>query len=448
MLSPNEARDRCEALLRRAQAAGAASGDALYLANSSQSVTVRLGALEDVERSESEHIGLRVFAGSGSASIGSTDLGDAALDELAQRAVAMARLAPPDPYAGLADEALLMPDVPADLDLDDGGEAEPLALRRMGEAVEAAALAVSGVTNSNGGSASSGRSVFALATSHGFAGAYAASSHGLSASVLAGEGATMQRDYAWRSTRHAADLPAAELIGREAGERVTRRLNPGRVRSGPMTVVFDPRVGASLVGHLIGAMNGASIARRASFLLDRDGAQLFDSAVTILDDPLVVRGLRSRPFDGEGLRTAPGALVEAGRLTGWLMDSAAARQLGKAPSGHAGRGGSGAPHVVTGNVVLAAGPLSPAALMADIGEGVYVTELIGSGVNGVTGDYSRGASGYRISGGVIGEPIAEFTVAGNLIDMFAALIPANDLERIHGIDVPTIRIDGMTVAGD
>lgn len=448
MLSPNEARDRCEALLRRAQAAGAASGDALYLANSSQSVTVRLGALEDVERSESEHIGLRVFAGSGSASIGSTDLGDAALDELAQRAVAMARLAPPDPYAGLADEALLMRDVPADLDLDDGGEAEPLALRRMGEAVEAAALAVSGVTNSNGGSASSGRSVFALATSHGFAGAYAASSHGLSASVLAGEGATMQRDYAWRSTRHAADLPAAELIGREAGERVTRRLNPGRVRSGPMTVVFDPRVGASLVGHLIGAMNGASIARRASFLLDRDGAQLFDSAVTILDDPLVVRGLRSRPFDGEGLRTAPGALVEAGRLTGWLMDSAAARQLGKAPSGHAGRGGSGAPHVVTGNVVLAAGPLSPAALMADIGEGVYVTELIGSGVNGVTGDYSRGASGYRISGGVIGEPIAEFTVAGNLIDMFAALIPANDLERIHGIDVPTIRIDGMTVAGD
>jgi len=448
MLSPNEARDRCEALLRRAQAAGATSGDALYLANSSQSVTVRLGALEDVERSESEHIGLRVFAGSGSASIGSTDLGDAALDELAQRAVAMARLAPPDPYAGLADEALLMRDVPAELDLDDGGEAEPQALRRMAETVEAAALAVPGVTNSNGGSASSGRSVFALATSHGFAGAYAASSHGLSASVLAGEGATMQRDYAWRSTRHAADLPAAELIGREAGERVTRRLNPGRVRSGPMTVVFDPRVGASLVGHLIGAMNGASIARRASFLLDRDGAQLFDSAVTILDDPLIVRGLRSRPFDGEGLRTAPGALVEAGRLTGWLMDSAAARQLGKAPSGHAGRGGSGAPHVITGNVVLAAGALSPAALMADIGEGVYVTELIGSGVNGVTGDYSRGASGYRISGGVIGEPIAEFTVAGNLIDMFAALIPANDLERIHGIDVPTIRIDGMTVAGD
>jgi len=450
MLSPDEARNRCEALLRRAAAAGAASADALYLANASQSVTVRLGALEDVERSESEHIGLRVFAGSGSASIGSTDLGDAALDELAQRAVAMARLAPPDPYAGLADPALLARGEPADLDLDldDGTEAEPQTLRQMAQSVEAAAMAVPGVTNSNGGSASSGRSVFALATSHGFAGAYAASSHGMSASVLAGEGSGMQRDYAWASARHAADLRAAEAIGREAGERATRRLNPGRVRSGPMTVVFDPRVGASLVGHLIAAMTGASIARRASFLLDREGAQLFDSAVTILDDPHVARGLRSRPFDGEGLPTAPGALVEAGRLTGWLMDSAAARQLGKAPTGHAGRGGSGAPHVTTGNVVLCAGALAPAALIADIAEGVYVTELIGSGVNGVTGDYSRGASGYRITGGVIGEPIAEFTVAGNLIDMFAALIPASDLERIHGIDVPTIRIDGMTVAGD
>jgi PmbA protein len=448
MLSPNEARDRCEALLRRAQAAGATSGDAVYLANASQSVTVRLGALEDVERSESEHIGLRVFAGGGSASIGSTDLGDAALDELAGRAVAMARLAPPDPFAGLADDALLLREPPADLDLDDGGEAEPQALRRMAESVEAAAMAVPGVTNSNGGSASSGRSVFALATSHGFAGAYAASSHGLSASVLAGEGATMQRDYAWRSVRHAADLPGAELIGKEAGTRTVRRLNPGRMRSGPMSVVFDPRVGGSLVGHLIGAMNGAAIARRASFLLDRDGAQLFDSAVTILDDPLVVRGLRSRPFDGEGLRTVPVALVEQGRLSGWLMDSAAARQLGKAPTGHAGRGGSGAPHVSTGNVVLVPGSLTPAALIADIGEGVYITELIGSGVNPVTGDYSRGASGYRINGGVIGEPIAEFTVAGNLIDMFASLVAANDLERIHGIDVPTIRIDGMTVAGD
>ena len=448
MLSPEDAQDRCQALLVRAQAAGATAADVVYLANGSQSVSVRLGALEDVERSESEHIGLRVFAGGGSASIGSTDLGDAALDELAARAVAMARLAPPDRYAGLADAALLLRDAVPALDLDDGGEAEPQALRRMAEAVEAAALAVPGVTNSNGGSASSGRSVFALATSHGFSGAYAASSHGISASVVAGEGATMQRDHAWASARHAADLPAIDTIGREAGTRAVRRVNPGRMRSGPMSVVFDPRVGASLVGHLIGAMAGSSIARRASFLLDRDGAQLFDSAITIAEDPHVRRGLRSRPFDGEGLPTAPRALIEAGRLSGWLMDSAAARQLGLAPTGHGSRGGSGAPHVATANVVLMPGTLSPAQLIADIDEGVYVTELIGSGVNGVTGDYSRGASGYRISGGVIGEPVAEFTIAGNLIGMFAALVAADDLERKHGIDVPTLRIDGMTVAGD
>jgi len=448
MLTPEQARERCEALLARAMASGAEAGDAVYMANGSQSVTVRLGQLEDVERSESEHVSLRVFAGGGSASIGSSDLGDAALNELAARAVAMARLAPPDAYAGLADPDLLLREAPRDCDLDDGGECEPAALRAMAAATEAAALAVPGVTNSNGGSASSGRSVFALATSHGFAGAYAASDHGLSASVLAGEGAAMQRDYAWRSARHAADLPAPEAIGREAGERATRRLHPARVRSGAMPVVFDPRVGASLVGHLLGAINGASIARRASFLLDRDGAQLFDSGVTIVDDPHVARGLRSRPFDGEGLPCTATTLIEAGRLTGWLMDSAAARQLGRRPTGHASRGGSGAPYVSSGNVALLPGSVSPAALIADIGEGVYVTELIGSGVNGVTGDYSRGASGYRISGGVIGEPIAEFTVAGNLIDMFAALIPADDLERIHGVDVPTLRIDGMTVAGD
>lgn len=448
MLTPANAQDRCADLIARARAAGADSADAVYSASSAQSVSVRLGALEDVERSESEHVSLRVFAGSGSASIGSSDLGDAALDELAARAVAMARLAPPDPYAGLADADRLLRSAPPELDLDDGGEAEPEALRAMALAAEAAGRDVPGVTNSNGGSASSGRSVFALVTSHGFAGGYAASNHGISASLVAGEGAAMQRDYAWASTRHAADLPDPATIGHDAATRAVRRLNPARMRSGPMPVVFDPRVGSSLVGHLIGAMTGSSIARRASFLLGKDGAQLFDSAITIMDDPLIARGLRSRPFDGEGLPIAAGALIDQGRLTGWLMDSAAARQLGLAPSGHAARGGSGAPHVSTGNVVLRPGSVSPAALIADIAEGVYVTELIGSGVNGVTGDYSRGASGYRITGGVIGEAVAEFTVAGNLIAMFAALTAADDLERRYGIDVPTLRVDGMTVAGD
>lgn len=448
MLSPAEAQERCEALIARARRAGADAGDAVYLGNSSESVSVRLGALEDVERSESENIGLRVFVGGASASIGSTDLGDAALDELASRAVAMARLAPADKFAGLAPEELLLNGPAPDLELDDQAERTPAELRRLAEEAEDAARAVAGVTNSEGGGASAGRGLFALATSHGFSGAYAASSHSVSASVVAGEGSAMQRDYSWRSTRFAADLRAPAEIGREAGERAVRRLNPGRVKSGAMPVVFDPRVANSLVGHLLGAMSGTSIARRASFLLDRDGQKLFDSAITITDDPLVRRGMRSRPFDGEGLPTTPRKLVDAGCLTGWLMDAAAARQLDAQPTGHASRGSSGAPHVTSSNVVLGAGNVSPAELMADIADGVYVTELIGQGVNGVTGDYSRGASGFRIVGGGLAGPIAEFTVAGNLIDMFAAMTAANDLEVYRGIDTPTLRIDGMSVAGD
>lgn len=448
MLSPAEAQERCEALIARARRAGADAGDAVYLGNSSESVSVRLGALEDVERSESENIGLRVFVGGASASIGSTDLGDAALDELASRAVAMARLAPADKFAGLAPEELLLQGRVPDLDLDDGNERSPADLRRLAEEAEEAARAIPGVTNSEGGGASAGRGLFALATSHGFSGAYAASSHSISASVVAGEGGNMQRDYSWRSTRYAADLKSPAEIGREAGERAVRRLNPGRVKSGPMPVVFDPRVANSLVGHLLGAMSGASIARRASFLLDRDGQKLFDSAITISDNPLALRGMRSRPFDGEGLPTAPRKLIDAGRLTGWLMDSAAARQLGAMPTGHASRGSSGAPHVTSSNVVLEAGTVTPAQLMADIADGVYVTELIGQGVNGVTGDYSRGASGFRIVNGELAGPIAEFTVAGNLIDMFAALTAADDLDVYRGIDTPTLRIDGMSVAGD
>lgn len=448
MLSLEAARDKAVALVERAKAAGADAADAIYLADGSESVQVRLGKLEDVERSESEHIGLRVFCGRRSASIGSTDLGDGALDELASRAVAMARLAPEDPYAGLAPEDRLLRAAPADLELADLAEPSPADLRVLAEAAEDAARAVPGVTNSEGAGASSGAAIMALATSHGFAGAYSGTSRGLSASVIAGEGAGMQRDYGWRTARHGADLPSPQYIGELAGKRAVARLNPGRLKSGPMPVIFDPRIGGSLVGHLTGAMSGAAIARRASFLLDREDDQLFDSAVVIADDPLRRRGLRSRPFDGEGLPVGPRNLVEAGKLTGWLMDSASARQLGLAPTGHASRGASGAPGVAVSNVHLAAGWASPAELMADIADGVYVTELIGQGVNGVTGDYSRGASGYRIVNGEIAGPVAEFTIAGNLIDMFKALTPANDLEWHRTINVPTIRVDGMTIAGD
>ncbi len=272
--------------------------------------------------------------------------------------------------------------------------------------------------------------------------------HGISATAIAGEGGGMQRDYAWRMAHHLEDMPDLEQIGRLAGQRAVHRLDPGRVKSGPMPVVFDPRVGGSLISHLTGAMSGNAIARRASFLLDREGEQLFAPGIAIHDDPLRRRGLSSRPFDGEGLATAPRALVEDGRLTGWLMDSAAARQLGGSPTGHAVRGAGGAPGVGTSNVHLGAGSLSVAELIADVAEGVFVTELIGHGVNGVTGDYSRGASGFRIVKGELAGPVAEFTVAGNLVEMFRQLSVASDLEWHRSVNVPTIRIDGMTVAGD
>lgn len=448
MLSPTAAQDRAAALIDFARRAGADAADAVYSGEASEAVQVRLGALEDVERSESEHLGLRVFVGSRSASIGSSDLSDAALRELADRAVAMARLAPEDPYAGLAPEDRLLIGTAPDLDLADDTEPGPSALRELALACEHAARAVAGVTNSEGASAGAGSRSLALVTSHGFAGSYGGTSRQLSATMIAGEGSAMQRDYAWRSAHHLADLPGAEEIGRQAGTRAVARLNPARVKSGPMPVVFDPRVGGTLIGHLAGAISGNAIARRASFLLGKDLAQVFAPGIEIVDDPLRLRGLGSRPFDGEGLPVALRKLVEDGRLTGWLMDSAAARQLGAEPTGHAVRGAGGAPGVGTSNLHLAAGTLSVAELIADIAEGVLVTELIGQGVNAVTGDYSRGASGFRIVKGQIAGPIAEFTVAGNLLDMFAALTPANDLEWHRSVNVPTIRVDGMTVAGD
>ena len=448
MLSLEAARERADALIARAVKAGADAADVIYIAEASESIAVRLGKLEDVERSESEHIGLRVFAGQRSASIGSTDFSDAALDELAERALAMARLAPADPYAGLAPQELLAHGPYPDLDIDDAQEPSPAALRALAEEAEDTARAIPGVTNSEGAGVGSGRAIIALATSHGFSGAYTGTSHSLSASVIAGEGGAMQRDYAGRSTRFMRDMPSPAEIGQLAGERAVARLNPGRLASGSAPVVFDPRISSSIIGHLVGAIAGAAITRRASFLLERLDEQLFDSAITITDDPHRRRGLRSKPFDGEGLPTARRDLVSGGRLTGWLLDSASARQLGLAPTGHAARGASGAPGVAPTNLHLAPGSVTPAALMADIADGVYVTELIGHGVNGVTGDYSRGASGFRIVNGELAGPVAEFTIAGNLVDMFRALTPADDLEWFRATNVPTIRIDGMMIAGD
>jgi PmbA protein len=448
MPSQIDPRERAASLIERARRAGADAADAVYVRDASESVTVRLGRLEDVERSENEHIGLRVFVGQRSATIGSSDLSNEALDELAGRAVDMARAAPEDPYAGLAPQDRLLTAPPVELDLIDPQDLRPQDLRAMAQAAEEAARAVPGVTNSEGATAGSGSAVVALATSHGFVGAYGGSSRSISAGAVAGEGSSMERDSAWRSTRHLSDLPPPEEIGAQAGERAVARLNPTRVKSGPMPIVFDPRVAGTLVSHLLGAMSGSAVARRSSFLIDRLGQRLFDSAVSIYDEPHWQRGLRSRPFDGEGLPTARFDLVTDGVLQGWLVDSATGRQLGLSPTGHAARGVSGAPGVGSSNLFMMPGTASPGELMADIGEGIYITDLIGQGVNGLTGDYSRGASGRRIVKGQLAEPVSGFTIAGNLIDMFAALTPASDLESWRTINVPTLRVDGMTVAGD
>jgi PmbA protein len=449
MLTPEQAQDRAADIVARAAAAGADAADAVYAADMSLDISVRLGALEDVGRSESADLGLRVFVGKRSASVSTSDLSEDSITALVERAVAMAREAPEDAWAGLAPKERLMHGAPPLLDLDDGGDVSPESLREAAQAAEDAARAVPGVTNSEGGSASGSRSIWALATSHGFAAAYAATGYGLSASVLAGTtegGGEMVRDYAYSSARHRRALEAPEAIGTKAGERAVARVNPGRLASGPMSVVYDPRVGSSLLGHMVGAISGASITRKTSFLLDALGTQVFSEGVTILDDPHRPHGLRSRPFDGEGLPVSPCAIIEHGMLEAWLLDSASARQLGLEPTGHAARGVGGAPGVSASNLHMVAGKMPVQTLIGDIANGVYVTELIGMGVNGVTGDYSRGAAGFRIVDGQIAGPVAEFTIAGNLREMYRNLTPANDLEFRYGTNVPTVRVEGMTVA--
>jgi len=447
MLSVTEAESRTADIVDLARKAGADAADALYICNASTQISVRLGALEDVERSEGEEIGLRVFVGSRSASVSSSDLSGDALTALVERATAMAREAPEDPYAGLAPQELLLRASSVDVDGDDGADPAPADLRVRADIAEDAARSIIGVTNSEGAGASASRTTIAIATSTGFARGYTTSGYGCSASVIAGEGSGMQRDYAYHSARHVADLEDAAAIGRRAGERAVKRLNPGKLSSGAMPVVYDPRVASGLLGHLSGAITGSAVARRTSFLLDRLGEQVFAKGITICDDPHRPRGLRSRPFDGEGLPTRPRNLIADGVLTSWIMDSASARQLGLQPTGHATRGIGGPPGAGVTNFYMEPGTLSPEDLIADITLGVYVTELIGQGVNQVTGDYSRGASGFVIRDGQICEPVAEITVAGNLKDMYLALTPASDLVFRRAIDAPTLRIEGMTVAG-
>jgi PmbA protein len=445
MLAPDQARKIAESLVERGIAAGATAADALYAGGLSSAVEVRLGETEGVTRAEGEEIGLRLFAGQRSATVASSDLSDEALAVLVERCLAMAREAPEDRFAGLAPPELLHRGDPAFLDADDGVEPSPDELRARALEAEAAALAVPGITNSSGAGASANASTIALATSGGFSGAYRTSGHGCSASVIAGEGGAMQRDHAWHSAPHLDDLEPAAAIGRRAGERAVARLNPARPAPGRYPVIFDARVASSLLGHFAGAISGASVARRTSFLQDKLGAAVFGKSVTIVDDPLRLRGLRSRPFDGEGVRVERRELVSGGILNQWIAESASARQLGIAPTGHAARGVGGAPSASPSNLYIEAGSRSPDAMFASVPVALLVVELIGHGVNGVTGDYSRGAAGFMIRGGEIAEPVSEITVAANLVDMFASLEPASDLEFRRRVDAPSILVPEMTV---
>lgn len=432
-------------LIGKARAAGADQADAVLVSGASLSVSVRQGKTEHLERSEGRDLGLRVFIGARQAIVSSSSFDPSGFAALAERAVAMARVVPEDKYAGLAET--WAPPEAGDLDMADPYEPSPELLTERARAAEAAAFAVKGITNSEGGEAGFGRTEIALATSAGFAGQRVGTSHSISATALAGSGMEMQRDYDYHSAVYFSDLDAPERIGHSAAERALSRLGPVRPRTGKLPVVFDPRVAGSLLGHFAGAINGASVARGVSFLKDRLHQRIFAPGITIYDDPRRVRGSRSRLFDGEGVPTRTRALVENGVVTTWLLDSRSARQLGMTSTGSAVRGTGGPPSPSSTNLYLAKGTLTPAALMADIKEGVYITEMIGMGVNGVTGDYSRGAAGFMIRDGALAEPVAEFTIAGNLIAMFAEMTPADDLVFRRGTDSPTVRIEGLTVAG-
>jgi PmbA protein len=432
-------------LIGRARTAGADAADAVLISGTAIGVQRRLGKTEHVERSEGRDLGLRVFLGRRAAIVSSSAIDPASFTQLAERAVAMARVVPEDPYIGLAETAA-EPE-PVALDLEDPAEPSTEDLLNRAAAAEDAALAVQGITNSEGAEAGFSRTEAFLVTSAGFAGRHARTSHSVSAAALAGSGTAMQRDYDYHSTVYLADLDDPAAIGHSAGERAVVRLNPTRPKTAKLPVVYDPRVAGSLLGHLAGAINGASVARGTTFLKDCLGTRIFPDAIEIHDDPRRVRGLRSRAFDGEGTPTAARDLVAAGVLTTWLLDSRSARQLGMQSTGHASRGTGGPPAPGPTNLYLAAGEMTPAELMADIKLGLYVTEMIGMGVNGVTGDYSRGASGFMIRDGAIAEPVAEITIAGNLLEMFAHLTPANDLRFRRGTDAPTIRVEGMTMAG-
>lgn len=433
-------------LVLRARKLGATAADAMAVEHSEMSVSIREGAVENLERSEATGVGLRVFAGQSSAIISGSVLTSESLQKLAERALAMAKAAPPDEFCGLADPSQLAKE---DLDLDLVSADEPSADRLKEMAIEAEqhALAVKGITKSIGSGASASNYFVALAATNGFSRSYRRTGYGLSASVISGEGTNMARDYDGTSANHFSDLETPEKIGRTAGERTIAKINPQKLTSRSAQLIFDRRVASSLLGHLVGAINGASIARGVSFLKDDLGKAIFKSNINVIDDPLRVRGLASRSFDGEGLAVQRRALIDKGVLTGWVLDLRSARQLGMQPTGQGSRGMSSQPSPSTSNVHLEPGAQSPEEMMKAINSGLLITEFIGASINSSTGDYSRGASGFWFENGEIGYPVSEITVAGNLKDMFATLVPANDLLFRGATNAPSCLIEGMTIAG-
>jgi PmbA protein len=446
LFDPSDLIDLAERLVTAARRAGAEQADALAVRSVSLSVEVREGAVEESQRSEGDDLGLRVIVGHKQAVVSTNDLKSDGFDTLAERAVAMARAAPEDRFAGLAETTLLADKLPV-LDLIDPQMPDVGELEARAREAEAAGLAISGVTKSGGASASAGIGGLVLVTSHGFHGATVASRHGIAMTAIAGNGTGMERDYDFSSTLHAADLESAEAIGRRAGERAVKRLNPRKVATRRVPVVFDSRISGSLVGHVASAANGAAIARKTSFLREKLGARILASGINIIDDPLRPRGLRSRPFDAEGVAGRTRHLVEDGVLKTWLLDCATARELNLQTTGHAQRGVSSTPSPGATNLHLAPGSKSPAELIGEIEDGFYVTDMIGMGVNLVTGDYSRGASGFWIEHGECTYPVSEVTIAGHLTEMLAGLTPANDLIFRYGTNAPTVRVEGLTVAG-
>jgi len=439
----NQLQDRAAALVEAARRAGADSSDAVVATSRSTGVDVLDGKVEESEGAENNAFSLRVFVGQSSASVSANMTGD--LTQLAERAVAMAKVSPEDPHAGLAAEGRLATRI-ADLDLMDDTQLDFTEMRERAVACEEAALAVNGVTKSSGSSFGQTLGGTVLATSHGFVGSYGASRFSLSTSAVAGESTAMERDYDFDSQRHLADLRAASEIGALAGKRAVARINPQQVDTQSAIVVFEPRMARSLVSHFAGAVNASSIVRKTSFLKDSLNEQVFAPGVHIVDEPQIPRATASRPFDAEGVSAETLSLIDEGILKHWLLDSSTARALDLSTNGRANRAGSGTAPGST-NLTLEAGQTATKDLISSIQSGFYVTELIGQGVNLISGDYSRGASGFWIENGELTYAVSEVTIAGNLREMFSHLQPGDDLEKRHGTNAPTVTIEGMTIAG-